>query len=82
MIETPEEFAIKLGYISSNCDRMAVSDEERKAYLKEAVIEVTARDAAIRKECAEKAVRWLNDDTVGCSNDSLRAAIVGKEGEE
>jgi uncharacterized protein involved in type VI secretion and phage assembly len=75
MIETPEEFAKR--YWNSLAPHYS---EHRKtlAYF------IAEHDAAIRQECAERAIAWRHKKyscTVPGMDEELAAVIVGKEGE-
>jgi len=80
-IETPEALLKKLLGFHVVYE---AEEEHYEADLTDAqmVALLASRDALVRaderQKAAEKAVKWLNDDTVGCSNDSLRAAIMAE----
>jgi hypothetical protein len=90
MIETPEEFAFIMDTLEVLIDDRISSRETRKAKARR----ITARDAAIRAECAERALVFycqevcFEDDEKqnsacrkrgGCKwANQLRAAIMGK----
>jgi hypothetical protein len=84
MIETPEEFAQK---VKDYCFDAWTMNHEQKQYMGEFLLDeattlIAARDAAIRQECAKRAVKWLNNVKAGIYDDSLLTTIIGKEGKE
>ena len=85
MTETPEEFAQK---VKDYCFDAWTMNREQGQYMGEFLLDeaaklIASRDAQIRKEDAEKAVEYCESNrlTKGWQGE-LKAAIVGKEGEE
>lgn len=64
-MQTPEEFAYEWG----------VSEMHQESIAKA----IRSRDAEIRRECADRAIKFLDSNFYSWSLDELRAAITGEE---
>jgi len=84
-METPEELAWKIKDVAFDPWRWNSYQEQHTGYfdLEEAVRLITVRDAAIRAECAERAVVYLKNNYQDWTNIvtviyQLHAAIMGE----
>ena len=82
MSEDARDFAMQ---ILDWTDPLPYYESETK-HVNRATALITAHDDAIRRECADRAREWLNENACQCWTEvdmiDIRAAILGKEAEK